>query len=77
MLHNICISAYHSGERPVTPGPLVLNILSIGKKFILCKVERLNSNRIHYEPSHLDLRCLQKPIIVVCGSERAGLPCLC
>ena len=24
----------------------------------------------HYEPSHLDLRCLQKPIIIACGSER-------
>ena len=22
------------------------------------------------EPSHLDLRCLQKPIITACGSER-------
>ena len=46
------------------------------KKFI-CKVERLNSNSVddyhyHYEPSHLDLRCLQKPIIIVCGSERVN-----
>ena len=24
----------------------------------------------HYEPSHLDLRCLQKPIIIAYGSER-------
>ena len=24
----------------------------------------------HYEPSHLDLRCLQKSIIIACGSER-------
>ena len=24
----------------------------------------------HHEPSHLDLRCLQKPIIIACGSER-------
>ena len=24
----------------------------------------------HYEPSHLDLRCLQKPIIFGYGSER-------
>ena len=23
----------------------------------------------HYEPSHLDLSCLQKPIIIACGSE--------
>ena len=23
----------------------------------------------HYEPSHLDLCCLQKPIIIPCGSE--------
>ena len=23
----------------------------------------------HYEPSHLDLCCLQKPIIIVCDSE--------
>ena len=24
----------------------------------------------HYEPSHLDLRCLQKPIIIAYGNER-------
>ena len=24
----------------------------------------------HYEPSHLDLRCLQKPVIIAYGSER-------
>ena len=24
----------------------------------------------HYEPSHLDLCCLQKSIIMACGSER-------
>ena len=24
----------------------------------------------HYEPSHLDLRCLQQPTIIACGSER-------
>ena len=24
----------------------------------------------HYEPSHQDLICLQKPIIFACGSER-------
>ena len=24
----------------------------------------------YYEPSHLDLRCLQKSIIIACGSER-------
>ena len=27
----------------------------------------------HYEPSHLDLCCLQKPVIVACGSERVNL----
>ena len=25
----------------------------------------------HYEPSHLDLRCLPKPIVITYGSERA------
>ena len=25
-----------------------------------------------HEPSHLDLRCLQKPIIIACGSERVN-----
>ena len=24
----------------------------------------------HYEPSHLDLRCLQKPVIIAYGSEK-------
>ena len=27
----------------------------------------------HIEPSHLDLRCLQKPIIIACGSERVNV----
>ena len=27
----------------------------------------------HYEPSHLDICCLQKPIIIACGSERVKL----
>ena len=26
----------------------------------------------HYEPSHLDLRCLQKPIFIAYGSERVN-----
>ena len=49
------------------------NKLLIGRKFI-CKVVKLKdwlSNSIDdYEPSHLDLRCLQKHIIIACGSER-------
>ena len=24
----------------------------------------------HYEPSHLELRCLQKPVIIACDTER-------
>ena len=35
----------------------------------MCKVERLNVKQ-PIEPSHLDLCCLQKPIIITCGSER-------
>ena len=34
----------------------------------------------HYEPSHLELCCLQKPIIIACGSERLILcvyVCVC
>ena len=27
----------------------------------------------HYEPSHLGLCCLQKPIIIACGSESVNL----
>ena len=26
----------------------------------------------HYEPPHLDLRCLQKPIVIAYGSERVN-----
>ena len=29
----------------------------------------------YYGPSHPDLCCLQKPIIIACGSERANLAC--
>ena len=29
--------------------------------------------RAHYEPSHLDLRCMQKSIIIACGSERVNV----
>ena len=29
----------------------------------------------HNEPSHLDLRCLQKPVIIAYGSERIN--CIC
>ena len=28
-----------------------------------------------HEPSHLDLRCLQKYIIMACGSERDNILC--
>ena len=31
----------------------------------------------HYEPSHLDLCCLQKPIIKAYGSERVNKPSEC
>ena len=27
----------------------------------------------HYEPSHLDLHCLQKPVIIACGNERVTI----
>ena len=27
----------------------------------------------HDEPSHLDLRCLQKPYIIACDSERVNV----
>ena len=27
----------------------------------------------HDEPSHLDRRCLQKPFVITCGSERVNL----
>ena len=28
---------------------------------------------VHYEPPHLDLRSLQKPIIIACDSERVKI----
>ena len=43
------------------------NKLSLGKTFIR-KVDRLN-----VKPDETVLRCLQKPIIVACGSERVKL----
>ena len=36
---------------------------------MLNRVDHPNE-RAHYELSHLDLLCLQKPIIIACGSER-------
>ena len=42
------------------------------------KLKDSMSNRVdpdktaHYEPSHLDLRCLQKPMITAYGSERVN-----
>ena len=54
------------------------NKLSLGKKFIR-KVERLNVKQRRsrwdgsYEPSLLDLCCLQKPIIIAYGSERVKI----
>ena len=53
------------------------NKLSISKTFI-SKVDHWMSNIVdpdemaHYEPSHLDLRCLQKPIVIAYGSERVN-----
>ena len=52
----------------------VLNKLLIRKKFI-CKTEekKLNDKQLRSRwdgSSHLDLCCLQKPIIIACGSER-------
>ena len=44
----------------------LFNKLSLEKKFMR-KVERRN------EPSHLDLCCLRKLIIIACGSERVKL----
>ena len=46
------------------------------EKFFHVKLKDWMSNSVdpdetaHYEPSHLDLRCLQQPIIIDCGSER-------
>ena len=53
--------------------------LSFRKTFI-SKVERLNvkqhrSRRLN-EPSHLDLCCLKKPIIIACVSERVKRDCM-
>ena len=28
---------------------------------------------VHYEPSYLDLCCLQKPIIIACGKRRVNI----
>ena len=46
--------------------------MPLGKTFI-CKVETVSIQmRRLIEPSHLDLCCLQKPIIIACGSERVN-----
>ena len=55
-----------------------LNKLSLGKKSLYVKLKDWMSNSVdpdetaHDEPSHLDLCCLQKPIIIACGSERVN-----
>ena len=54
------------------------NKISIGKKLMCIKLKNRMSNSVdtdetaHDEPSHMDLRCLQKPNIIACGSERTG-----
>ena len=46
------------------------NKISLGKTFI-CKLKDWMSNSVDPdETSHLDLYCLQKPIIIACGKER-------
>ena len=46
------------------------------KRSLYVKLKDCMSNSVdpdetaHYEPSHLDLRCLLKPIIIACGSEK-------
>ena len=68
-LEKCCItSAYlqwlcHSGERPVAHGPLVLRGYQLeGSLYVKLKDSMSNSmdpdEMAHYEPSHLDLRCL-------------------
>ena len=34
--------------------------------------ERAHYETAHHEPSHLDLHCLQKPIIIARGNERVN-----
>ena len=47
------------------------NKLSLGNKWKTeCQTLQLLMRR--HEPSHLDLCCLQKPIIIACGSERVN-----
>ena len=44
------------------------------KRSLYVKLKDCKSNSVDpdYEPSHLDLCCLQKPIIIACGSERVN-----
>ena len=54
-----------------TSSAFVLNKLSIGKKLYV-KLKDWMSNRVDPDETahdHLDLGCLQKPIIIACGSE--------
>ena len=41
------------------------------RKKVYAKLKDWMSNNVdHYEPSHLDLRCLQKPFIIAYDSEK-------
>ena len=79
--HQVNINSFSAKFQTTFVVFFFFNKLPLEKKLIR-KVERLNVKQRRsrsdgsYEPSHLDLCCLQKPIIIVCGSESYGITLL-
>ena len=63
----MCISLNYFDAKSQTTVVVCFDIEPLGKKFINSVTP---DETAHDEPSHLDLCCLQKPIIIVCGGER-------
>ena len=69
------ISGRHRPVR-VADGPMTARCrFTSNASWVIRKIERLNAKqrRSRYEPSHLDLCCLQKRVIIACGSERGNV----
>ena len=60
-------------RRHLSPFSFLTNYRLKRSLYVKLKDWMSNSADGSYEPSHLDLCCLQKPVIIACGSERVNV----